>query len=271
MNEKDINKKKSTIRVPRPEDFKPSFNDKEKKDISKYNFKTNYKKTIFFYLGMGLNILLPIIGWAYFTLRYVLFAKPFTFWIIVFMVIAIPVFLSGIVGLAIKLFFDRKKISDKVTELLSKNYIIADFYTSSKRIISAVRPINSDGISFSIGKREYTVDKEEIWYDSKKRPHSFYLPELPTPIKFNFAKTIGAYFEKVKEARKDKTALYQNTVENDLAFSSLNLQLLKKDKIFKDLNTQEGTVSQKTMSSMMVFAGAVIFVMLVVIIVIAVA
>lgn len=192
------------------------------------------------------------IGFAYYNL--------FT---ILFIIFTLPVFFILFLYLAVRLFLDRRKINKKIIPVFTKNFIILNFLTNNKKIIEILSLINSDGISTTVGKRDYMIDKEEIWYDEKNYPNSFYFPELPNPLRISAKTTIENYFKLINSPDFDLS----KAIETDIAFSSTNLQLFKKDKIFTDLNKREDFVDSKFMYLLI---GIVAFLILTIIILVVV-
>lgn len=224
-------------------DFQEAIKNRKKNiEVPEYrkSIELPKKKTRFLYI-------IPLINVGVFLIVFIfllVIGELLSLFGILFFIFGIPLFLISLITFFAKAFIDRKKIKNKVIPILHRNFIVANFLTSNRKKYVVIAPINNDGISFTIGKSDYIIDKEVIWFDEENRPNSFYVPELPNPLKFNFENTIGIFLEKINNA-KDIQEYIKLAIETDIAFSSLNLQMFKKDKIFNDFKTAEGTVSEK--------------------------
>lgn len=127
-----------------------------------------------------------------------------------------PLVLIATVFLIVKLIYDKNQISNFLIKAIRRNFLIANFYTSNKKILKKVVLLDNDGISFKIKEQTYIVDNEKIWFDEEKNPNSFYVWDLPNPIDFKFN---------------------LETKKFDINYSSINLTKFKKDKIFYEMHT----------------------------------
>lgn len=236
-------KEKYTSDLPKP----------EKDQILK---PKRFKKRWLYLSSFVLNLCI-IIFWVF-----VFFAKLLNLYTIIGIIITIPLFMINGLAFFILLFLDWRRLKGLAVENFSGAYIIADFLMSNKRTKSLICPLNKDGISFTIGKRDYIVDKEVIWYDERNRPHCYYVPELPNPLKFSFKRAIESYFE-IMAKIEQQPELVLKAIQNDIAFSSTNLQLFKKDKVFSDLNRTDDMVDKKTMNTFIIILGVIIFLLII--------
>lgn len=231
---------KSTVPVPKPEQ-KPVL----PKSKSKY-----------FYIPPLITLFISFVGFLFIIFVH----KKIDVISVIFLILAIPLsFFSGIV-LPVKLFIDRHKIKKKAMPHLTKNFIVANFLTNNMRIVQRLITLNKDGISFDIGNRTYIVDKRTIWYGAKNYPNSFYFPEIPNPIKFDTEGTINKFMKSVREQKLDNAIDFQGELV-DISFSSTNLQLFKKNKIFDELNKSPNVEkTQLAMIGLLAFALVVILI-----------
>lgn len=162
---------------------------------------------------------------------------------IVATIISFPFIIGSIIFLFVRFFvFERKKISKRIIKKLSKNFIIINFFKDNKRLEHKVCLINSDGLTCSDGKKEYTIDKESIWLDENNHPNQFNLVNLPNGLLFDFQTNINSFVKNLMDKFKDLSNEGNNIVVDknnrtiDISYSSENLQLLKRDKIFNELH-----------------------------------
>ncbi len=146
-----------------------------------------------------------------------------------------PVFIGMSMYFIIRIYWDRKKIQSKIIKNLSKNFIIANFFLTQKRIIKRVCLIKDDGISFNIKDKLYILDFEKIWYDENNYPNSFYIPNYPNPLGFDFLKHFKGFIEQLKKGEEFKDE-YGNLV--DVTYDSQSLDKFKKDKFFTEMHKQ---------------------------------
>lgn len=153
--------------------------------------------------------------------------------------ITIPLTLMSLIIMAIKfIVYDYKKLRKTIIKKLSHNFIIADIFKNGKRIEEKVCLINEDGKTISDGKKDYVLDNKGVWYDGEGFPHLFYLDNLPNSVIFEFAEDLNKY---VLTLQEKKTIPSKNGILVDVSYSSENLQLLKKDKIFAELHRNPDT------------------------------
>lgn len=221
----------------------------------KYEIKVKSKKKYWYIIP-----LLNIFG-SLFVLGLLFLFKTKILYIIIYSIVIFPVFFfSGLVAF-IRVYLDRHKIIGKVTKWVSKNFIIANFYRQNKRFVKIVRTIKEDS-TFKYKTGDYCVDLDCIWYDENNHPNSFYLEGIPNPLKFAFSEDIKTFIanqlaEDPKPAINDKGELI------DVSFSATTLQLLKKDKIFKEL--QRNPESEKFV---MILIGVVVLLIIALVIIV---
>lgn len=147
-----------------------------------------------------------------------------------------PIIILCLIVLGVKVYMDRKRIKNfTVTKLsVSKRFIIANIYTSNRRLRKEAYNIDQDSISFTDGKKTYVIDEECVWFDERNFPNLFYIENIPNPVRFAFQDNMGRYIQELLQsglASKDNKGRMI-----DVSYSAENLQLLKKDKIFAELH-----------------------------------
>lgn len=202
----------------------PKYEPKEEKEII-YKVKS---KRIWFYLVPILNIIGSI---GLFAILWGLKISPI--FLILYAIIVIPFFLFSGVAFFIRLYLDRRKISGAIIKRVAKNYIVANFFRENKRIEKVVSLIKPDK-TFSFNKGDYTVDLDAIWFDSDNRPNSLYLEGIPSPLLLEFHKDINKFITNVLQ-KNPEVATSKEGLPIDVSFSATTLQMLKKDKIFAEL------------------------------------
>lgn len=151
-----------------------------------------------------------------------------------------PVFFLGNIFGAVKLYLDRHKIKNFATKKLSKRYIKAYIFSHNKRLLVRYCVLNKDGKTFKYNGGLYVLDKQCIWYDEENSPCSYYLENLPNPINFEFSEDIKTYIEDIIEHHKVVNK-GKDGITVDVAFSSINLQKFKQEKIFADFMRNPAT------------------------------
>ena len=148
--------------------------------------------------------------------------------------IAIPIILLSLIIMIAKFFiYDFRKVKKIIIKKLSHNFIILDIFKSGKRIDQKVCLINDDGKTATDGKKDYTIDNKGVWFDWEGYPHVFVLDNLPNNVLFDFGEDLDEY---VKSLNEQESIPEKEGVLIDVSYSSSNLQLLKKDKIFSELH-----------------------------------
>lgn len=221
MKEKDKDKDKtydktysSELPIPEPEQI-------AKRKVSKMKYFLIFSPV----LGIGLLIYYFVVLWF----------KLYSLITILVFLFTIPIFLVNIATFFLTLFKLRRKIRNKVYPVFTKNYINAIFLTNNKRKIEFLAIINEDGFSFDLGKRSYLIDKNALFQNEKNESCSYYLPELPNPLIFDFEKGIMKFIEAINKGNPREATDFKGNII-DISYSSTNLQVFKKDKIFGDLH-----------------------------------
>lgn len=237
---------------PKPKKLKTFSNDEIKKDLvnkmSNIPEQTGYNMPNIFlkyYLIPILIIIFNIAGIGFiFSYR-----SLFGFWFMIILLfycgIVLPIFI-GIIGYFIirLLIFDKNKVTGKIRSMISKNFIIANFFLTQKRIIKRICPIDNDGISFHIKDNRYIIEKGECWNDEDNFINGYWLPNFPNQLRLNFAKYIDKYLESIKKGNlKESVDSEGNTI--DLSYSSRNLEVFRKDKLFYEMHQQITPESMK--------------------------
>lgn len=162
--------------------------------------------------------------------------------------------------LAVKFYLDLKKLKQWILPVMTPNFIRAFFLTNNRQIIDFLVKVNADGMSFDIDNRTYIIDKKTMWSDSKRQPSSLYFPDIPNPIKINPEKQIDNFMKNIRSGHLDKNTDSEGELV-DISFSSTNLQLFKKSKIFDDLNKNPSAEKMQ-----LALIGVIIFLIIVLII-----
>lgn len=152
--------------------------------------------------------------------------------IIVLGMLLFPVICFSIVINLVQLYRDRTKLRNFLIKKLAKKYLIVNFFTDDKEFEQVAFSIS--GNSFEFQKGSYLLDESCIWRDENKIPNLFYKKGIPNPLIFDFSK----YIEVFSKA-DDKTQVFDDKNRIlDLSYSSENLLLFKKDKIFQELHKE---------------------------------
>lgn len=227
-----------------PKPPKPKQISKEeglKNQFSKIPEQTGYNKPNLFlkyYFIPLLIIFFNICG----VIALFIFKSSFGFWFMIILIfycgIALPLFL-GIIGFFVIRFFafDKNKITGKIISNVSKNFIVAYFFLTQKRIKRRVCLIDDDGISFHIKDMRYIIDREKCFQDEENYICGFWLPDLPNQLGFDFVKYIDVYLNAVKNKDLTTSRDRENNII-DVTYSSKNLEKFRKDKIFYEFHEQ---------------------------------
>lgn len=159
-----------------------------------------------------------------------------------FMYMIVLIFYAGILipfGLGIIAYFilrlvawDRNKLTGKIIVNVSKNFFIMNFFKPNKRIIKRVVLIDSDGISIKYEDKRYIIDMENTWLDENNYPNGYFLPNLPQQLSFNFAKYL------ISISKDNPNPLTDDGEKIEVTYSSKNLEVFKKDKLFFEFHQQ---------------------------------
>lgn len=162
--------------------------------------------------------------------------------IILGLFLTVPIFICLLIWTLLRLFLfgDFNVLRGKIIIAVSSNFIIANFLLTQKRIVKRVCLINEDGISFNVGKKKYTVDGNCIWLDENKNPNSFYVPNLPNPLKFDFVKYLKLALQQYRKQDNENF-----TDEIDVLYSSENLSRLKLDDYMKKMHVDRDADKNK--------------------------
>lgn len=229
--EKKLILEKRSFHIPPP----PNNNKLISVDEAEKSYKIKTKKGIFPY------IILTIIILFFISLSAIIyFVKMGIVIFVISLFITIPVTLLCLGIMLLKfLVWDRKKLQRKIVVNLSNNFVIANIFKQGMRIDKKVCMINTDGKTITDGKKDYVVDNKGVWVDENKYPNVFVLDNLPNNILFGFADDLNKYVKTLIDKKNIPTT--QKGVSIDVSYSSENLQLLKKDKIFAELHRNPDT------------------------------
>lgn len=205
---------------------KPLTNNKSVKD----GIFTKYYKLPLIIFGIIIGILATLY-----------FMGTDKFLMLILITLSIPPCIIFFIYVTVRLIIDRKRIKEAVVPIFSKNFIIANFFLTQKRIKKVLFFINEDGKSFNDGTKKYIVDREKVWLDDLNRPNSYYIPNLPNPLSFNFN---GLFIEYAKAIRKfsisekieDLIVYDYEGKPIDVSYSSENLEGLKRDKFLTEMH-----------------------------------
>lgn len=227
---KEIEKKKKPLTEP-PKAPKFFSKGEPPKPFKHQIVKLAESKGYLFYIFPIINLSVIFV----FIMLIIFVWKTINVWIFIFLILSFPILILSGLFLVVKLWLDFKKLKQFLIPVATSNFIIALFFTNNKRLLRHTALINDDGMSFDLADRTYLIDKKTIWFDEKRQPISFYFPELPNPIKFNPEKEIDKFMANIRKGE------LENNIDDDgelvdISFSSTNLQLYKKSKIFDELN-----------------------------------
>lgn len=222
----------------------------------KYEVKVKSKKKYWYIIPL-LNVFGSLI-----VLGLLFLFKTKILYIIIYSIIIFPVFFfSGLIAF-IRVYLDRHRIVGKITKWVSKNFIVANFYRQNKRFIKIVRTIDKENATFDYKGGIYCIDLDCVWYDENNHPNSFYLEGLPNPLKFAFSNDIKDFIA-TQLAENPKPAINKKGELIDISFSATTLQMLKKDKIFREL--QRNPESEKFV---MVLIGVIVLMIIALVIIV---
>ena len=169
----------------------------------------------------------------------------------------------------IRLYLDKNKITNEIKKVLPVNFIIAYFFLTQKKLLKRVCIIDSDGISYKIGKGRYIIDSEKVFYDENRFPCGFWLPNLPNQLGFDFSKELKRVSEVMKEKGFKIEDLENEKGETiDVTYSSRNLEVFRKDKVFKEFHQHSTPETMKLVYmllgvlSLMMIIGFVLIIIL---------
>lgn len=215
---------------------------KEKKPKQEIKYKVKDKSKGHYWLILGTQFA-SIVVWLliFFAVKS---RKMSLLWLILYTVIAIPIFLFAGFGFWIKLYLDRRRIAGAITKAVSHNYIIANFLLENKRKLQVVRPLNPDGKSFNFQEGLYTVDQKFIIKNDKNQPESYYVFDDPSP------KNIYQVFN----------------IETDSSiesYSARNLERFRKDKFFEELHRNPNQIDNGILLGALVIIGIIIILVII--------
>lgn len=221
--EKEIPKKETKFKESEKEEIK------EKYDI-KYIITSSRK---WFYIT-PITFLIVLLG-ALFLMFYL---KVSMVLIIFYGILIFPISFLSIIYLLIRTFvYDWRRIKGYVILKLSKNYLLANFFTQNKKLIKVPVFLSSDGQSFKYEKGRYMVDNKLIWYDDDNKPNSLYMHNIPNPLNFKFSELYKRFAEQIIQQSKGENI---NDLV-DISFSAEVLEKYKNDKIFAEFNRNPET------------------------------
>lgn len=151
-------------------------------------------------------------------------------------------------------FFDRNRITGAVVRNVSKNFVIANFITTHRRMIKRVCQLEKDGISFKYNGERYIVDEEKCFIDDDRYPNGFWLPNLPNQLSLDIAQYIYKYLDAMRNPDDLKNFIDKNGNRMDISMSSKNLEIFNKNKIFSEF------IQQITPETMKLLIGAFILI-----------
>lgn len=176
-------------------------------------------------------------------------------YLILWIILAIPIFLGSIIVILIRLYIDRNKIKSFVWKRLSKNVVIIEIFTKNKKKKRFALRIT--GTEFIWKGGLYLIDEKAVWFDKNNYPTLHYFEGIPNPLLFNFE----YYLMKYNNA-KDKTSVkdeQSNII--DVSYSSTTLQQFKKDKLFSELHKS----SIENITPLLMILGIVVVIVLLVV------
>jgi hypothetical protein len=178
-------------------------------------------------------------------------------------IISVPLLFALLVFIIIRLwlFGDFRTLKGNIVLKVTANYIIANFFLTQKRIVKRICLIEPDGITFLYGTGIYNVDYSCVYLDEENRPNSFYVPNLPNPLRLDFMKYLKLALDSFRHSD------VENFNEDlDVIYSAENLKLFKKDKFLEEFHRDNSEALNKMI--MYIIAIAVISMIAIVIIVI---
>ncbi len=221
------------------EDLKYSINFDKKEDEKINDIKvpepkykvSGFRKYLKYY---GVPITIMLFGVSTIAIMWALNVS--IIWIFVALALTFPITALMTIFLTIRLYLDKNRIKDALLKVLTKNFIIANFMLSNKRIVKRVFKIDADGISFKDGTLRYIVERNRIWFDENSYPNLYYVPNIPTPLEFNFSKYIKHFrAEMVKGTTPDKISdEYDRPI--DVMYTSESLETFRRDKFLKNFH-----------------------------------
>lgn len=160
--------------------------------------------------------------------------------IIIMTVTYIPLSLITIVIMCIRFFlFDFGNLKSFIFKFFKDNYLIANFYTSSKKLISKVVFLNREGTFFIYQNGLYLVNPECIWLDNDKNPNSFYKLNQPNPLKFNFNYNVKKFHKALNDSIEKGIffpPLDDEGEEIIIGYDSVSIKKFNDEKVLKDFH-----------------------------------
>ncbi len=213
-NKKNIDKKISRLEV-------------DKKIIELLEL-SSHKLHIFYRQFIFISLLTIIILVLTYIIYFAIDQKTFINAVIVVVITVLCILFfafSGVIG-GIKLIKDRRKILGKLIKKFSNNYVIANFFDSSKRLRKEVCLIRN-GREIYIKNKLHIINYECIWLDDNRQPNIFFYTEIPNSIDFRF----NTHIKKFRDV-KGKERLFVTDTQGlpiDVAFDSESLKRFKED------------------------------------------
>jgi len=193
----------------------------EAKSIQLEKIKTKISKI---YIILFINI------FAYLLISLILYSFKLGLYFILFIILAFPIFILSCIFFLIKLYSERNRIKSFLIKNLSKNYIIAKFFTENKKIISIAFLVKGYFLNWRNGI--YIIDEKAIYTNEQRESIIYYLEGIPNPLIFDFV----TYVKKYNKAKDKKNVQDKLGNKLDISYSSHALQKFKQDKIFSELH-----------------------------------
>lgn len=259
----EIEKPINNIDIPKP----PSISAIEhlKQPLPKHGDMRNPKIGVLLkFYSIPIILLLALIG----IIGGMVFFKVNFVYIIIVGLFTFPIFFVSLIILIIRFYLDRHLVTGQIISNISKNYIRAEFLLPQRRSRTLFKRINKDGLTFSIGKQDYVIDSEAIITNEHNQPKSFYLPNIPLPLKFNYEpilKEFSKAFGEGKEGLKRFREKYDNIV--DFSLSSENLNIIKRNNLFKPMLQHTTPEQMKIIIGLIIVLGIAFIAILVIVII----
>lgn len=207
---------------------------KEEIEVPKPEYKVSNFKKYFKYYGLPITILLFAIS-----ITSILWAiKAPIVYIFLAVGLLFPFGLGMFIYLTIRLYLDKHKITSTLIKAVSKNFIVANYMLSNKRVIKRVHLIDKDGISFKTGDLRYIIERDRMWYDENNYPNLFYIPNIPVPLEFNFAKYLIHFRSNIVKNVQPEKILDEYQRPIDVMYTSESLETFRRDKFLKNFHSK---------------------------------
>jgi len=224
------------------EEIKPnSFSVLDNKDIEILRLiEESQKKLHFLYKQFFIFLISIVSGMVIIWASYAVFASGNQFIFILCLILSVLAgifFIFSSVLSIIKLIWDRRRLKEWLVQKFSNNYIVANFWTASKRIKQHIYLVKHE-VEIYHEKDLYIINKDNIWHDNRRRPNIYFVEGYPNSININLSDDIKKYNETDVELR--------NQVKNkkgdliDLAFDADGLRSYKNTAWVKELLKEDG-------------------------------